>query len=272
MKYDNETNARYTYDYGANGAVARVKDHNLNQTKQVEYDLAERPCQATIIQHDTQNGDSIAYRTTPKYDDRSRLERFSEQVPGGSHTTAYTYDKDNRTTQLLYDGTPKVEYTYDALGRIQTRKATNSNVHKVDYVYVAGDTTLYGTGATTPLISQIKENDTVAYQYTYDVRGNILTETHGGKTRSYVYDAIGQLVRVNDPWDTESGSTGTTWVYEYDRGGNILNKNRYAYTTGTLGTVLDTIAYGYDTVWKDKLTSYDGHPYTYDAATVSSES
>ena len=69
---------------------------------------------------------------------------------------------------------------------------------------------------------------------------------------------------MNDPWDTESGSTGTTWVYEYDRGGNILNKKRYAYTTGTLGTVLDTIAYGYDTVWKDKLTSYDGQTLAYD--------
>ena len=268
VKYDNETNARYTYDYGANGAVARVKDNHLNQTKQVEYDLAERPCQATIIQHDTQNGDSIAYRTTLKYDDRSRLERFSEQVPGGSHTTAYTYDKDNRTTQLLYDGTPKVEYTYDALGRIQTRKATNGSAYTSNYSFVAGDTTLYGTGATTPLVSSITQGsgtNAMNFSYTYDVRGNILTETHGGKTRSYVYDAIGQLTRVNDPWDTESGTTGTTWVYSYDRGGNILKKKRYAYTTGSVGTVLDTITYGYDTVWKDKLTSYDGHTYTYDA-------
>ena len=26
-----------------------------------------------------------------------------------------------------------------------------------------------------------------------------------------------------------------------------------------------SITYGYDTVWKDKLTSYDGYTYTYDA-------
>ena len=40
----------------------------------------------------------------------------------------------------------------------------------------------------------------------------------------------------------------------------------YAYTTGTLGTVLQTISYGYtDSNWKDKLTSYDGMDISYDA-------
>lgn len=33
----------------------------------------------------------------------------------------------------------------------------------------------------------------------------------------------------------------------------------FAYTTGALGTALDTISYGYgDSSWKDLLTSYDG--------------
>ena len=49
-------------------------------------------------------------------------------------------------------------------------------------------------------------------------------------------------------------------------GGNILNKKEYAYTTGTLGTPTDTIVYTYDSVWKDKLLSYDGGAtITYDA-------
>lgn len=52
--------------------------------------------------------------------------------------------------------------------------------------------------------------------------------------------------------------------YTYDNGGNILSKTEYAYTTGTLGTALDTITYGYDTTWKDLLTSYDGQTLTSD--------
>ena len=47
-------------------------------------------------------------------------------------------------------------------------------------------------------------------------------------TLPQVVDALGQLVRVNDPHEN------ATWVYSYDLGGNIVSKARYAYTTGEL--------------------------------------
>ena len=56
-----------------------------------------------------------------------------------------------------------------------------------------------------------------------------------------------------------------TVTYTYDTGGNIVSKKEYAYTTGTLGTATNTINYTYDSVWKDKLTSYNGKAITYDA-------
>ncbi len=41
----------------------------------------------------------------------------------------------------------------------------------------------------------------------------------------------------------------------HDRGGNILTKKRYAYTTGS-GTVQETVTYTYGYAdWKDQLTS-----------------
>ena len=49
-----------------------------------------------------------------------------------------------------------------------------------------------------------------------------------GKVTTYTYDALGQLIRVNDPNDPTAGESGTTWVYEYDRGGNILSKSYYS--------------------------------------------
>ena len=57
-----------------------------------------------------------------------------------------------------------------------------------------------------------------------------------------------------------------TRVYNYDRGGNITSKVKYAYTTGTLGAAVETIPYAYsDSNWKDKLTAYNGTAITYDA-------
>lgn len=71
-------------------------------------------------------------------------------------------------------------------------------------------------------------------------------------TTTYEYDALGQLIRVNDPNDTTVGNTGTTWIYAYDRGGNILSKTAYAYTTGEPDLDIITKLYEYnDANWKD---------------------
>ena len=127
--------------------------------------------------------------------------------------------------------------------------------------FVAGN----GTDKTSPMVSTITQTGE-NLQYTYDNAGNILTEKRGSVTVSYVYDALGQLTRVNDPNDPAGGTSGTTWVYTYDQGGNILNKKRYAYTTGTLGSVQQTITYTYgDTNWRDKMTAYNGTSISYAA-------
>ena len=49
--------------------------------------------------------------------------------------------------------------------------------------------------------------------------------------------------------------------------GPRTSKKTYDYTTGALGSVQDTVTYGYtDSNWKDKLTSYDGTAISYDAS------
>ena len=227
-----------------------------------------RPCGTEL--KDTVSGDTL-YKTRLKYDKLSNLEQFAETVGGETHTSDYTYDRDNRVTEIDYDGTTeKVTYAYDALGRITTRTAENGTTAgklTSTYSYVDGG---YGTNSTTALISGITQStdagSAMNFSYTYDNRGNITSETRNNATTTYEYDSMGQLIRVNDPNDTTSGATGTTWVYSYDRGGNILSKVRYDYTTGTLGTALQSIPYVYgDSNWKDKLTSYNGQTITYDA-------
>jgi RHS repeat-associated protein len=79
----------------------------------------------------------------------------------------------------------------------------------------------------------------------------------------YAYDPLGQLTRVNDE------RANQTWAYDYDRGGNLLEKRQYAYTTETgltNATPEQTIPYTYgDEGWKDLLTAYGEKAITYDA-------
>ena len=86
----------------------------------------------------------------------------------------------------------------------------------------------------------------MCFEYTYDSRVNIISEKRSSMTTTYVYKTLRKVVRVYDQHDTTSGSNGTTWVYNYDCGGNTLSKERYSYTTGTRGTALQTIPYIYD--------------------------
>ena len=100
----------------------------------------------------------------------------------------------------------------------------------------------------------------VNYNITYDGNGNIKSVRQGGNTTTYVYDSQNQLIRENNQ------EAGKTWVWTYNRAGNIVSKKEYAYTTGALGTALDSVYYGYvNNSWNDLLTSCDGKSITYDA-------
>ena len=97
---------------------------------------------------------------------------------------------------------------------------------------------------TTNLIERIDFNTGRYIQYSYDESNNVMEMFDSTKgTTKYYYDTLGQLiseVRNNDIISTMT----------YDNYGNILTKNGKEYT--------------YDTVWKDKLISYDGSPIVYD--------
>ena len=119
------------------------------------------------------------------------------------------------------------------------------------------------------------------YYYEYDKQNKISAEktlNADGTTTdkySYEYDKLGQLVRFNDAVENK------TYTYTYDNNGNILTKSEYAYTlSDELGTATNITTYGYDTQWKDKLTTvgdktiaYDniGNPTSYLGATLTWE-
>ena len=96
-------------------------------------------------------------------------------------------------------------------------------------------------------------------------RGSV-TFANASEKYSYVYDAANQLIRENLYYGT-GNSNNATITYQYDSWGNLLYKRTYAYTTGTLGTVQETVTYTYgNSSWKDQLTSYNGQSIIYDAS------
>ena len=260
--YDNDESPRFTYEYDSKGRAAFVKDSTDGSTIRTGYDQTDRPNETE--QRDGEG--NLKYRTLIEYDKKNRVKAFNEATADQNFKTEYTYDADNRVTKVRYNSsdTSKVDYVYDKLNRITSRTVTNgTSAYATQYAYVPG-AVAYGENATTPLVSSITQGEgenAMNFAYTYDSRGNITSETRNGLTTTYVYDALGQLVRVNDPHEN------ATWIYSYDRGGNIMNKAKHAYTAEEeLGEAIESIPYTYgDANWKDKLTAYNGVSITYDA-------
>ena len=261
--YGEETAPRYEYDYNAKGQVARVRDNLLNRTTQSEYDLANRS-----VRVKTAEAGQHVYTGQVAYDNvYGNLSEFTEKVGENRQEfgTKFGYDDENRPTSLTYSvGATTIGQsttTIDKLNRTTfSAVKLGSKTFTSEYHFAAGG---YGTGSVTNLVSSITQPGCNC-GYGYDDNGNIASATLNGKWTGYTYDALGQLIQVNDHSDTRSGENGTTWKYTYDLGGNILKKERFAYADTT--TPLETVTYTYgDANWRDKLTAVNGSTICYDA-------
>ena len=261
--YGEETAPRYEYDYNAKGQVARVRDNLLNRTTQSEYDLANRPVRVKMLE-DAKH----IYTGQVAYDNvYGNLSEFTEKVGENRQEfgTKFGYDDENRPTSLTYSiGATTIGQsttTIDKLNRTTfSAVKLGSKTFTSEYHFAAGG---YGTGSVTNLVASITQPGCNC-GYGYDDNGNIASATLNGKWTGYTYDALGQLIQVNDHSDTRSGENGTTWKYTYDLGGNILKKERFAYADTT--TPLETVTYEYgDAAWRDKLTAVNGNDIAYDA-------
>ena len=263
MVYGEETAPRYEYDYNAKGQVARIRDNLLNRTTQSEYDLANRP-----VRVKTAEAGQHVYTGQVAYDNvYGNLSEFTEKVGENRQEfgTKFGYDDENRPTSLTYSASGKEigqsTTTIDKLNRTTfSTVKLGSKTFTSEYHFAAGG---YGTGSVTNLVASITQPGCNC-GYGYDDNGNIASATLNGKWTGYTYDALGQLIQVNDHSDTRSGENGTTWKYTYDLGGNILKKERFAYNDTT--NPLETVTYTYgDANWRDKLTAVNGNAIAYDA-------
>ena len=158
-------------------------------------------------------------------------------------------------------------------------KATNKDVNgNVTSTSVNSSfTTNYGYNSNNNVtqVQNLLNNYGLTYGYSYNSSGKLISETltrqgrgSQGETQvttnntAYTYDSKSQLTAVEN--------NDTKWEYTYDVRGNILTKKEYAVTVADDGTKTYTLkengasTFGYDTVWADKLTSFNGQTIAYD--------
>ena len=253
--YDGQT--AFTYVYDAYGNLARTTDLVNNVTYTYQYDMVGR-----VIGMDSTQNQTIRVA----YDDKNRTDYVINRVNGTGTKTQYVYGSGQNSGLIQgvrIDDQDVLSYTYDEMGRTASRmlELEGGNKLTATYEYLDGN----GIGTTTPLVSRMTLG-MIAWDYTYDSRGNIETIDWGLSISpepfwhwKYYYDELNQLIREDDQ------RQGKTITYSYDAGGNITSRKEYPYTTGELGEPIVTITYSYgDSNWKDKLTSYNGSAITYD--------
>lgn len=122
-----ETGTELKYFYNSEGALARIEQYatvlsgstitgrTWVSTERYYYDSSDR---ATRITRQDADGDS--YECYWEYDHNNNVTNLVEVVNGQTHTTAYTYDADQRISALTASGST-ASYTYDGFGRLSSQ-------------------------------------------------------------------------------------------------------------------------------------------------------
>ena len=262
--YNNSSTDKVQYFYGADGNISHTIDFSTSTKTKYVYDLAGR----IVSIRDYKYGDytnsilksSVEYTYADKTNYLTGISHFS---PLGTQNIGYRYgnsangEMPDQIYGVTWNNKNVLNYTYDGLGRLTNKSVilSESEESQLNTTYEYFD--VENSDKTTTLLSSL-ETANGTYSYTYDALGNITSISHGTYTTSYVYDVRNQLVRENDQ------RAGKTYVYTYQNG-NITSRKEYAYTTGTLGDVVSTEIWGYDTnSWKDLLGYWNGKYLTYD--------
>ncbi|WP_448864565.1 RICIN domain-containing protein [Dorea sp.] len=248
----------YTNIFDNYGNVVRHIDERNQLTYDYQHDLIGRILGST-------SSDGMNLRIA--YDSKNRVKENISRMDKKGHRTQYIYVEAGKQQKpglgygVKIDGTERITYQYDRLGRYVKKTVTYPGGQTSDttYTYVFGKK----DGTTTALVNSVLR-DGVETFYRYDGVGNITEVLEKTAADSqpvsrfvYEYDLMNQLVKEEDKKE------GSIRTYEYDAGGNLLKYKKYTVKDGKQTLVL-TDSYAYGNTWKDQMTSYNGNPVTYD--------
>ena len=225
------------------------------------YDAAGR-----LTRRQASAGNAPAYGYA--YDAANQLTRLAISTTSATSallTLDYSYDAAGNITGIASSRDGATSYTYDALNRLT---GVNSPGFSASYGYDAAGNRTSASGVTFAYDAGgrlVSGSDGASY--TYDAAGNLLTRTRNGQTDTFVWDALGQLARINY-------ADGTHSEYGYDDGGRRISKRGrngatvyYTYLGLNLAQELDAVgsvvaSYTYDgldrpiSVWRGGQTYF----------------
>ncbi len=249
--------AHYKYVYDGQGNIVRSIDILGQKEYNYEYEeeklLRATECDISIDTNEFVVGKVVVNTIKYYYDTEGKMtKKVVTPASGSAQTIYYENSEDNTVVKFNAGGkTITAHSKTDSFGRkVFDELQLGTGFVSRQFHYHAGvateehvDNNMLKSSPTTQLVSQIvlSGGRTISYEYDEEERITKVVDTVDGTTE-YTYDALGQLL-------TETKGDITT-KFEYDNYGNIKTKN--------------SIEYGYDTVWKDLLTSYNGQEIIYD--------
>ena len=240
--YEDGDTVSYLYDNS--GSLASVIDSGSGISTTYYYDFIDRL--AKYAEKGTNYSHSVEYG----FDSKNNLSALKETINGITRETGYTYDADNRLDTLTAAG-HTVDYTYDALGRVEKQEVKDGTEVVLTTTYTYYDPSDTTTSTQVKSIQQTAGNYSVTYTYTYDKNGNILSINDGTNTIRYTYTETNQLYSEDDP-------TGVERAFRYTDTDRVFVE--LVYENG----VENVIGYAWDSTWGDMLTYYGDLSFTYD--------
>lgn len=299
IKFDGDTDWRYTYTYDE---YNQLKSFTDNVSKRITtYNKTIDGVKYVEVVETLGDNSKVIYGVTEEQNGEYTQSVFGKDYSIKTETnfdseTGYSQTKKTAGTVVFgEDGTIENICTKDAFERTvsdyMTMHTNSGQLNdyenaalslKNEYTYKnpsdTKTTRLVDTFTSTVYLETEGASEilrSISLKYDYDDAGRITMisalETNNGVTNyypvnMYEYDEAGQLVVEANM------NLGTVCSYTYDVGGNLTSKNyhdnaEYNETTCKidLGEPTQTITYAYDSVWKDKLVSYNGTQINYDA-------
>ncbi|MCX6623127.1 MAG: RHS domain-containing protein [Acidobacteria bacterium] len=250
------------YEYDGNDRLRRVIA-DADVVAEVERDDEGRPTQIQFGGKETSRFTYDALgNLTRAANDASTVEytydaegRVLSETQDG-FATRYRHDAQGRLAALTYPGGSEVRFTYDGDARLASITDWNGGAIAIRYDGTdTGEQWNYPSGvvATTlrsstgrPVSIEVRRGDGTALlglAYEYDEEERIRVQrVAGSDTRSYSYDAEGQLLAVSSSLPSRSES------FSYDAAGNRLNWNHMPASINAVNQVVKqgTVRCGWD--------------------------
>ncbi len=225
-----------------------------------------------VEERKTSNNSLVGTQTVTYDDSRRQISRTDSRV---SQTYETLYERtignvgnifpDNAVIGVTFTGKFTDTVDRDGLRRPSVRKLTlnsaSSPLMTDTYGYLArtgGGTTSYVSS-----LSNTVGNSTSSLSYTYNNSGNITEIRENGTLKyKYTYDSLNRLTRE----DNYDAGVSYTWTYGCSTKGNLECKTKYLRNSSDTEWVQSAQTnYSYNSAWKDALTSFGSETITYDA-------